>query len=80
MTMTILMIMMVMTTTTTTNSLGWGLGDSLYDLKRHVCHMTLHRLVTDISDMKYIIAALGISKHAKRYTATQNVSVCGRYM
>ena len=85
MTMTILMIMMtmMMTTTTTTKSLGWGLGSSLYDLKtthQVFWHMTLHRLVTDISEMKYIIAALGISKLAKRYTATRNLSVCERYM
>jgi len=78
MTMSILMIMMTMTTTTTTKSLGrggGGLGGGLVGLKtiRQVFwHMTLHRLVTDISELKYIIAALRISKLAKRYTATQN--------
>ena len=55
----------------------------LYDLKttRQVFwHMTAHRLVTDISEMKYIIAALWISKFAKIYTATENVSVSECYM
>jgi len=60
-----------------------GLGGSLYDLKttrQFFCHMTPYRLVTGISEMKYIIAALGISKLAESYTATENISVCERYL
>ena len=73
--------MIMMTMLTTKKSLCGEFG-SLYNLKkaRHFFwHMTLHRLVTDTSEIKYIIAALGISELAKSNTATQNVSVCERY-